>query len=45
MISKTQQQNAIQQNNAAAGLITTGKYKNAVQELSFALKTYNQVVI
>jgi tetratricopeptide (TPR) repeat protein len=45
MISNTQQQNAIQQNNAAAGLITAGKYKNAIQELSFALKTYKQVMI
>jgi tetratricopeptide (TPR) repeat protein len=45
MISKTQKQNAIQQNNVAAGLITAGKYKNAIQELSFALKTYKQVMI
>jgi tetratricopeptide (TPR) repeat protein len=45
MVSETQQQHAIQANNASASLIAAGKYKTAIQELSLALKTYKQVMI
>ncbi len=44
MISTAQQHNAIQQNNAAASLIAAGEYNTAIQELSFALKVYKQVM-
>jgi tetratricopeptide (TPR) repeat protein len=44
MISTAQQQNAIQQNNDAASLIAAGEYNTAIQELSFALKAYKQVM-
>jgi tetratricopeptide (TPR) repeat protein len=45
MISTSQQKNAIQQNNAAASLVAAGEYNTAIQEFSFALKTYRQVMI
>jgi tetratricopeptide (TPR) repeat protein len=45
MISTAQQKNAIQQNNAAASLVAAGEYNTAIQEFSFALKTYQQVMI
>jgi tetratricopeptide (TPR) repeat protein len=44
MISIAQQQNAIQQNNDAVSLIAAGEYDTAIQELSFALKVYKQVM-
>jgi tetratricopeptide (TPR) repeat protein len=44
MISAVQQQNAIQQNNTATSLIAAGEYNTAIQELSFALQVYKQVI-
>jgi tetratricopeptide (TPR) repeat protein len=45
MISTSQQKNAIQQNNAAASLVSAGEYNTAIQEFSFALETFQQVMI
>jgi tetratricopeptide (TPR) repeat protein len=44
MISTAEQQDAIQHNNTAVSLVAAGEYNTAIQELSFALKAYKQVL-